>query len=33
MEKSTKRPPNGTSTTGKPSGKNRGNNDPKQKGK
>ena len=31
MAKSTKMPPNGPSTTGKPSGKGRGNNPPKSK--
>lgn len=30
MAKSTKMPPNGLSTTGKPSGKGRGNNPPKK---
>jgi hypothetical protein len=33
MSKSTTRPPNGPSTTGKPSGGDRGNNPPKPKGK
>jgi|TARA_B110000495_G_C23005761_1_gene594158 hypothetical protein len=33
MGKSTMRPPNGPSTTGKPSGKGRGNNSPGTKGK